>query len=406
VSDAHPTTETMALFSAFLDGELDAVAERDLLRRLEQEPGLSDALDALADTIARAQRALHNDRDDVDILAAVLAQLPADDLASAEAAETLTWLVADGEATVLQAARLDTLLNQYPEKMAEALVHVHATQAVLAAPAQHDAVQAELARVPDHVGARVARTERAWSLAAGAADGALEAAEVEELAGLCGGDGELLAAFEGAVAARQPGGADHAAAEALLAFAESEEVHRCADRAGAAALQVIAAEAAQTTQATPAQVNPSGRADPVLAPSVWARLRGVFGGGWVPALAATAAVLGVVVFRDDPTVQPEQPVPVATADTDTDTDTDTGATRTRDELTKSFVDALGPVALASNTALPDAEDLPVLADNGADVESIDAAGNTVVFQTAESNITVIWVAGLNEDSTAAQEQGT
>ena len=157
---------------------------------------------------------------------------------------------------------------------------------------------------------------------------------------------------------------------------------------------MIAAEAAQAkAQATPAPV----RAAPVEAPSLWARLRGVFGGGWVPALAATAAVLGVVVFRDGPAVKPTDPVTVATADT---------ATRTRDELTKSFVDALGPVALASNTALPDAEELPVLADNGADVESIDAAGNTVVFQTAESNITVIWVAGLDEDSGAPQEQGT
>lgn len=395
MSDAHPTTETMALLSAFLDGELDAVAERDLLRRLEQEPGLQDALDALADTIASAQRALHHDRDDVDVLAAVLAQLPADELDSAETAESLAWLVADGEASAAQAARLDTLLNQHPDETTEALVDVQAAQVVLAAPAQHDAILAILSRVPDHVGARVGRTERAWSLAAGAADGALDAAEIEELAGLCGGDSELLAALEGAVAARLPGGADHAAAEALLAFAEAPEVQRLAARAGAAALQVIAAEAAQ---AQAAHVQAHTQTAPVETPSLWARLRGVFGGGWVPALAATAAVLGVVVFRDGP-VKPNGPVTVASADTTT-------ITRTRDELTKSFVDALEPVALASNTALPDAEELPVLADNGADVESIDAAGNTVVFQTAESNITVIWVAGLDEDSGAPQEQGT
>ncbi len=394
MSDAHPTLETMALLSAFLDGELDAVAERDLLRRLEQEPGLSDALDALADTIASAQRALHHDRDDVDVLAAVLAQLPADELDSAEAAESLAWLVADGEATAAQTARLDTLLNQHPDETTEALVDLQATQAVLAAPAQHDAIQAVLARVPDHVGARVARTERAWSLAAGAADGALDAAEIEELAGLCGGDADLLSTFELAVAARTPGGADHAFAEAMLAFAASPEVERLAARAGAAALQVIAAEAAQTSHAQAKQqtVRPA-----VEAPSLWARVRGLFGNGLVPALAATAAVVGVVVSRDEPVAQPDGPVTVATADT---------PSRTRDELTKSIVDALGPVALATNTALPDAEELPVLADNGADVESIDAAGNTVVFQTAESNITVIWVAGLDEDSGAPQEQGT
>ena len=53
--------------------------------------------------------------------------------------------------------------------------------------------------------------------------------------------------------------------------------------------------------------------------------------------------------------------------------------------------------------LPDGN-LPVIADNGADVETLDAAGTTMVFQTAESNITVIWVAGLDDDS--AEEQGT
>ena len=68
--------------------------------------------------------------------------------------------------------------------------------------------------------------------------------------------------------------------------------------------------------------------------------------------------------------------------------------------------ALGPVVLAQNTTLASAEPMPVLGDNDADVEAIDATGTTMVFQTAESNITVIWVAGLDEDGPDSGEQGT
>jgi hypothetical protein len=54
----------------------------------------------------------------------------------------------------------------------------------------------------------------------------------------------------------------------------------------------------------------------------------------------------------------------------------------------------------------DAEVQPLLSDNSADVEAIDATGTTMVFQTAESNITVIWLAGLDDDVVDAGEQGT
>ena len=44
-------------------------------------------------------------------------------------------------------------------------------------------------------------------------------------------------------------------------------------------------------------------------------------------------------------------------------------------------------------------DLPLLADNSADVEAIDSAGTTVVFATESSNITVIWVDVEAEEGT-------
>ena len=47
---------TLALLSAFLDGELGATEERALVTRLEQDPALQDALDALAEQMATTHR--------------------------------------------------------------------------------------------------------------------------------------------------------------------------------------------------------------------------------------------------------------------------------------------------------------------------------------------------------------
>ena len=73
------------------------------------------------------------------------------------------------------------------------------------------------------------------------------------------------------------------------------------------------------------------------------------------------------------------------------------------EMQRALYDALEPIVLAHNNVGAE-QDLPVIADNTADVEAIDATGTTMVFETAASNITVIWVAGLDEDERG--EQGT
>ena len=395
MANVHPPEATDALLSAFLDGELDAVAEQELLCRLEQEPALQDALDELAQAMAATRRALHDDGDDIDVLAAVLAGLPADDVAdSVEGAETLAWLVADGAADDAQHRRLDTLLNQYPDETAEAVAFLDATRATLNTPAE--VVAGALSRLPDHVGARVARTERAWSLSAGAADGALNAAEIEELVGLCS-DHDLAATFEATVAARvDAAGVHRGVTEVLAAFAASPEVEHLAARAGAAALQVIAAEAAQSSA-----VRTTTTTTTAPAIGVWAKIRGAFGQGFIPLVAASAAAVAFVVVdrvQTDPGSGNGRDGAVAVAAIDAEK-----AKLSLAEFRDAFVETVGLVAMANNTVLPDGN-LPVIADNGADVETLDAAGTTMVFQTAESNITVIWVAGLDDDS--AEEQGT
>ena len=76
------------------------------------------------------------------------------------------------------------------------------------------------------------------------------------------------------------------------------------------------------------------------------------------------------------------------------------------EVQQALRDALEPVILSHNPVVTNAEVQPLLSDNSADVEAIDATGTTMVFQTAESNITVIWLAGLDDDVVDAGEQGT
>ena len=398
MSDAPPPAEPMELLSAFLDGELNVVDEAALLRRLEQEPALQDALDALAETMAAAQSVLRNDelnlRDEIDILSTVMAGLAAKDVAdTVEGTETLAWLVADGAANAEQLHRLDTLLNRYPDEATEALAFVEAARATLSCPAE--VMQAALSRLPDHIGARVARAERGWSLSAGAADGALSAAEIEELVGLASNDDGLADSLEAAVAARvDVAGVDRAVTEALLAFAGSVEVEVLAARAGAAAVQAIAAEAAQQTSRATTTTATTATSTSI---SVWAKLRSAFTQGWLPLAAAGAAAVAFMVVDVDGDVATDRIAAAAAAAT-----IDQAAKLA--EFRDAFMQAVEPVAMANNTILVDSAALPVLADNGADVETLDAAGNTMVFQTAESNITIIWVAGLDDDD--AEEQGT
>lgn len=372
--------DTLALLSAFLDGELGACEEQELLKRLDQDPALQDALDALAGQIALTHRVVAGVEADGDLLGGVLAGLPADAVAGPEGAVVLSQLVSDGEADHAQAARLDALCDAEADAVTDTLSFVDATRAVVDAPGA--AVAARLARLPDLVAARVEQTERGWSLCAAAADGALTASEADELVTLVGADADLLEAMQATVAARvHEAGADRAIGDALAAFAMSPQVARLAERAGTAALQAIAATAAQDARAAaprPVLVTPSV--------SLWARVRLVFSQGFVPLAAASAAAVAFVAIG---TGAPQ----VAGPD---------GGGRLA-EMQRALYDALEPVVLAHNNVGAE-QDLPVIADNTADVEAIDATGTTMVFETAASNITVIWVAGLDEDERG--EQGT
>ncbi len=373
-----PDSDELALLSAFLDGELSSVDESALLHKLSQRPDLQDALDALADQIVATQRLLHPSHTgtstDLDgaIAARVMADIDPAALPDAAASiEHLTHLAVDGACTPAQAQRLDQFLDA-PDHAATAFAFAAAVDVTRAA-VHLDGVP-EIARslqtLPEHVLAKVERTERAWALSAGAVDAQLSAAEENELVGLCGADVAHLDELQ-----IQSQLTAHVA-EALRAAADSAAFLRLADKAGAAALQAIAAT--QRQQAPAKQTT-----TPSVSPSFFARLRSALGHALAPLAAVTAAAaVFVLISQSDPP---------------TSKDPDPGAFA---ELQRHFLDVVAPVVLAENHSVPTTE-LALLGDNTAEVEAIDATSTTMVFSTDASNITVIWVAGLDDE-----EQGT
>jgi hypothetical protein len=379
--------DTLVSLSAFLDGELDVAQEQALLARLEREPALADALEALA----RLQQATHRvmnggwptDDVDADVLEAVFAALPAEAATGAVGAAVLAALVADHEATQAQAERLDALAaTTEAAAVVETLATIEATRAIAARPGA--ACSPALAHVREEVASQVAQIERVRALAAAAADGALDDAEATELWSLVHGDDALVQIVVDAVAARVgEAGPDRAVGEALRAFAEAPVVVSLAARAGSAAVQAIAAGSlAATTQPTRAT------APSTAAPwSWWGAVRQAFAGGFVPVFGAAAAAVAFFVLGGDAPATPDE-----------------ARLARLHEAQGAFMEVLEPIALASGMG-SETTSLPVLPENAADVQAIDAAGTTMVFETEASHITVIWVAGLDEDDVAG-EQGT
>jgi hypothetical protein len=440
-----------AVLLALLDGGLSAAEEAAVLAAVDADPALARRLDALiehgelsglgapAGLAGLAGLAVPPGRlpdgspslapgsalgaDAAALTAAILAQTvpgaaTARDL---EATALFAMVAGDGEALPgdaspqTSAARLtDSLLAGLADDDVPLLLGASEAAAVATAAA---AARVDLAAMPDRVAAAAGQSERAWALATGAVDGALDAAEVDEFLGLCAaegnstGMGESLDGASGHIALSALNDVE-AAAPAVAAFAEALRVARDsaafgrhAARAGDAALAAIAtleANAARGTASAAAASHPAhGRAAVAPpAPSLWQRLGSLLGGlsanSLVPAGAAAAAVAVFLALSG----------PDAGSGSDGASgdgrvaDASTLAAR-KDEVVRFLIDALTPVALDDNAAAPTAE-LAVIADNSADVEAIDAASTTLVFATASSNITVIWVS----DTDRLAEQGT
>lgn len=362
----------LMLISAYLDGELSAADELRVQDALGRDGELLAAFEAMS--AARLPGAVLAAEDAEALTASVLAATGGAVPATGAGAAQLASLAVDGALDDAGARRLDLLLQERPSLAGGVLSLVASSEAVQVAaraagelPTSERALQENAARV----GEAVAAAERLGALASGALDGALSAAEDAELAGALPLASDAVLGLH---AARHAG-------EALASATAAAPFAAAAKKAGEAALHVIAVEARQAAArapAAPASTSPATRVPGSTArPGLLARLRQALGGLSAPlAFAATAATL-FFVLREPGSAS-----------------SDLAA---REASKKALFDLLAPQVIADSLDLASAAgELPLLADNAADVEAIDATSTTMVFATEQSNITVIWVADIGD----------
>ena len=344
----------LMMLSAYLDGELTASEEQTVLDALSQNPDLIEAFEAMS-----AARLVGSDlsRSEADELTAgiLAATAPAEMADSAEGALALASMAADDALDAAATARLDQLLPRVPDAVHGFVASLEATQQTLRAVSSIPLVAESLRSVPDHVDAQVAAAERVGALCSAALDDALTPAELAELGDRVD-EHVAYASFAG---------------EALRVASSSPAFARLGAKAGAAALHAIDAEARQAAVVVPAQ--------PVERVSIFASFTAFFSAARAPLAFAGAAAALFFVLK-------------------TEGNLGDGGIAKSDAAAQELLNAASKVVLAE---APVTGDLPLLADNSADVEAIDTTGTTVVFSTESSNITVIWVAAEDDE-----EQGT
>lgn len=374
-----PNDAQLMMLSAFLDGELTPAEETQIFDAMSQNPQLLDAFEAMtAAHVGRMNALVEPSAEEADALVASImaATSPAEIPASVDGALQFAQLALDGVDVdhAAQAALAAALSKPGAAPAVSGFVaSAEATQAALRAVSAVPSVVESLRAIPDHVGARVAAAERFGILASACLDDALTPSESSELDGLLARgavffDPDEVPALMGAL---------HAA-EALRVASTSTAFARLGAKAGEAALHVIEAERVQAVQTQPAR--PVRTVEP--APSLFARLGALFAATRAPlAFAGAAFALFFVVGRSAETV-------TTPSDDDVRRDILAAWERVVDDDDSRGTD----IARAYG-------DLPLLADNSADVEAIDSAGTTVVFATESSNITVIWVDVEAEEGT-------
>lgn len=241
---SSPDRDTLLMMlSAFLDGELSAAEEARVQEALEQDPELLLAFEA--QSRARLPGATLGGDDAAALTASILAATGAALPANAAGVQQAVSLAMDGALDEARARQLELTLAERPAlaPVAEGLLSAaEAVQVATRAVGEGAAAKRALHSVPEQVERAVAAAERAGTLLSGALDGALHDDESAELA----------AALPGAAEQLLPLAAARHAGEALAAAAASPVFQKAAQRAGEAALHVLAAEAARAAPSVPA----------------------------------------------------------------------------------------------------------------------------------------------------------
>ncbi len=388
-----PSPAAEAALSALLDGELSKDQEEQLFSAMAQDASLLAAFEALAHAraaFAQASPATLSTTDAGALAAGVFLAIGAVDGVSD--ATALASLAVDG---ALDAAGDRAFAHALAEPGAAGAVvaFVHASELTqVGARAVADTVEHALAFLPERLDARFATEQRAEMLLMAQADGALDASEQVELAGLA----SHVDAFErGAALVR----ASASLREAFCAATDSPAFLRVAQRAGdaaAAAVVVIernSARAAATAAIAPRTAQTATTQTPG-ARGFWQVITAALSTARVPLALSAAAGALFFALREPPTSVGTAPA------------TDTSAELAGRELAfkAAYKAALfEELAPALPEPAPAARELALLADNSSDVEAIDGVSTTMVFATQASNITVIWVDSDTDDD---GEQGT
>ena len=348
-----PDRETLLIWmSAFLDGELPSEDEAILLQAMEADPELLaifDNLSAAYEPATNARTGLSEaDAHDLThniLLAVAPAALPdpSPELGKTDDAHVLQWA----------SVAADNALDERSAKLlAQACEAPQTAQKIVAFVENQEKVGAFLSQWPE----RSEMKEMLAPMEARVADG-IRMAEERQMAWSAAIDGESAADDSLSISSESE-------AQEALAFARSSEAigtalrhaidDPAAQRAGAAALQVIAAHAAQAADEKSAQqaTEASASAQPASSGLGWRR--------FFPIAGFASAALALTIWASN---------------------TSPSATVAQTEEPK--------VALVEEPT----EAWEPLSDNTAQVESLDSGSHVAaVFATDASQITVIWVA--------------
>jgi hypothetical protein len=378
--------ETLEIWlSAYLDGELSEEEESLLFKEVERQPALAKRLENLAqirnicvrEFSAVAERAL-TDR----IMGAV-----AKEAAEPESLPVQEWASAfiDGELTDSEETRLLSVEGDTWREQGEAYKFVHAARDLRSR-------VASWASMPEHQSAFHECKERALQCIA---DGEQRALELQSYL-----DGEAVSSelewLSSALGA--PENAELVAAE--VAWHDSSLQHTMAyltapaqwpeaRTAGSAAMQAIEASILIEEEAKPKVVETaSSAAEEGWMQQIWSRFRTFAAPTVVVAGLAALVVLLPNEASDQPLLAPKSVSNPSLA----------GERPWLDDALQDFDQKLQQDQEVQKLAFRSLDKMPLLSNNQAEVQTLETGGaSTLVFGTAASNITVIWVSEHHDD---------
>ncbi len=401
-----PDGETLRMWmSAYLDGELPAADEATLMAAVDADPELAFEFEHMcrffvADASSAGLSAPDLNPDDSrDLQDAIFAATaPALVSETPNAAALLASQAHDGELSSDGTDRLRSLTSQpAAARAAQALLFTaEATQVAVRAPAEDPEALESLAFATGAVMDTVAADERAGITMMAFGDGEASVDELEKVLSIA--DSDRLSAVH-----LLPDAMD-----GIQATLRSVMSHPAAAKAGAAALQAIAAEAALASSSA-TETAPKVAPAPI---TYFDRLRSALSSLAAPLVIATgAAALFVGVGADfgpprSSTKTP--PIPsvidpsVAGRLVEMRDPTANNPVKSAWLQTEMFT-AWASELMNDETALREFDVLEVLADNSAtEVQTLETgAASTMVFSTEASNITVIWVPDADADEGAS-----